>query len=157
MSRIPTPLLIRQVAMRGPRRNINDAERGDADTESRPLSPETPYSMTSTLFDFDQDDQFDQDEQDDDQDDQQNDDQELTPPITQEPLHRAMVFEDDQDQDLEQDDSEDRVEQEGGYIKLLTVLSLMTVKELMQLAKEYDIVGRSRMRKNQLIDALSYF
>ena len=54
-------------------------------------------------------------------------------------------------EDREQEDQED---QEGGSVELATILSLMTVKELLELAREYQLKGRSAMNKNALINAL---
>ena len=66
---------------------------------------------------------------------------------------------DDSDDSSDSDESDDDDlpkirNQVGGSIELFTVLSLMTVHELMSLAKDIKVKGRSKMNKSGLISAL---
>ena len=47
-------------------------------------------------------------------------------------------------------------DQTGGY-DLGLVMTLMSIKDLMEIAREINLPGRSKLRKNQLIDSLISF
>ena len=179
----PPPVLYRQNAMYPRNENANDFEWPPLDgpdlipqnpvvlgepAAAAAAAPEIPY------FDDDNNDDagdgagygygYGYDDVDDDDDDDDDDDNvaEAVPAaaaVAAAPEYIPHLVRADAEVDDYLGPEEEEVkEQQGGSVELLSILSLMTVKELMQIAREYRVSGRSGLRKNALINLLmNYF